>query len=226
MTTSGTGGETVEENGPVTPSENDYWVLLVDPVWQASQPQQADQEQEPEQPPFEAVMGGWLVTANGEIGGFRANAEFQPTDPNSPTDPVDATLQLLARGEIDTDSLFSVIEDSVFDVALDEDERPIVTESPDDVPCLLVTTAPAHRPRVYTDHWREELTATELSDLLQEQQVDVLFNPGGPASTRLIRDVFTENVMAAKNRDVAPTAVGGSAASSAGGPDSVPHQGI
>ncbi|HEX8865513.1 MAG TPA: type VII secretion system-associated protein, partial [Lentzea sp.] len=123
-----------------------------------------------------------------------ANPGYRPSQPGSPTDPVDATLQLLVRGEVDSTALFAVIRESVFDVALDEDGRPIIAPSPDDVPSLLVSTAPAQRFRVQTDRWRSEVTATELSDLLREYEVDVLFNPGGPASIRLIGGVFTENV--------------------------------
>jgi hypothetical protein len=80
---------------------------------------------------------------------------------------VDATLQVLMRGEADSDALFAVIKESLFDVARDEDGRPITAPSPDDVPSLLVSTAPAQRFRVHTEHWRVEVTATELSDLLR-----------------------------------------------------------
>ncbi|MFS8104555.1 type VII secretion system-associated protein [Lentzea alba] len=183
------------------PADDDQWVFLIDPAWQAAEPvadtsdevaEQADGEVEG--PPLEAVIGGWLVTANGTVGRFRANPDYRPSQPGSPTDPVDATIQLLMRGEADSDALFAVIRESVFDVALDEGGRPVIAPSPDDVPSLLVSTAPAQRFRVNTDNWRGELTAAELSDLAQEHGVDVLFNPGGPASIRLIGDVFTENV--------------------------------
>ncbi|WP_218164778.1 hypothetical protein [Lentzea waywayandensis] len=79
-------------------------------------------------------------------------------------------------------------------MALDEDGRPIIAPSPDDVPSLLVSTAPAQRFRVQTGNWRAEVTAAELGELLQEYDVDVLFNPGGPASIRLIGGVFAESV--------------------------------
>jgi len=182
------------------PAGDDQWVFLIDPAWQAQAVENAgaadSDEQEVEGPPLEAVVGGWLVTADGSTGRFRANPDYQPSHPGSPTDPVDATLQLLMRGEVDSDALFAVIQESVFDVALDSAGRPIVAPAPDDVPSLLVSTAPAQRFRVHADDWRAEVTAAELSDLLQEYKVDVLFNPGGPASIRLIGDIFTEYVAA------------------------------
>ncbi|GAA3680718.1 hypothetical protein GCM10022267_79350 [Lentzea roselyniae] len=200
---------------------DDQWVFLIDPAWRpqaaaangaedaagnaSSDAPEATQEpalQEIEGPPQEAVVGGWLVQADGTVGRFRANPGYQPSHPESPTDPVDATLQLLVRGEVDSDALFAVIQESVFDVALGEGGKPIIAPAPDDVPSLLVSTAPAHRFRVHADDWRAEVTAGELSGLLQEYGVDVLFNPGGPASVRLIGDVFTEYVTAG----AAPTA--------------------
>jgi hypothetical protein len=177
------------------PADDDQWVFLIDPAWQAqAQVDEAAFAEGAESPPLEAVVGGWLVTADGSVGRFRANPDYEPSRPGSPTDPVDATLQLLMRGEIDSDALFAVIKESVFDVALDADGRPIIAPSPDDVPSLLVSTAPAQRFRVHVDDWRAEVSAAELSGLLQEYQVDVLFNPGGPASIRLIGDVFAEYV--------------------------------
>ncbi|MET9634616.1 type VII secretion system-associated protein, partial [Lentzea sp. NPDC006480] len=191
----------------MTTPGDDQWVFLIDPAWPAPEPaahntgQDADDVEvadaenvEVQGPPIEAVVGGWLVTADGTVGPFSANPDYRPSQPGSPTDPVDATLQLLVRGEVDSDALFAVIRESVFDVALDEDGRPIIAPSPDDVPSLLVSTAPAQRFRVQTDNWRAQVTAAELGDLLREHEVDVLINPGGPASIRLIGSVFAENL--------------------------------
>jgi hypothetical protein len=176
------------------PADDDQWVFLLDPAWQAQAADDATSAEGAESPPLEAVVGGWLVTADGSVGRFRANPDYEPSQPGSPTDPVDATLQLLLRGEIDSDALFAVIKESVFDVALDADGRPIIAPSPDDVPSLLVSTAPAQRFRVHADDWRAEVSAAELGELLREYRVDVLFNPGGPASIRLIGGVFADYV--------------------------------
>lgn len=198
------------ELGDQTPAE-DQWVFLVDPAWRpepptaepageaAAEPEVREQALDlagGEGPPLEAVVGGWLVMADGEVGRFNANPDYVPIHPGSPTDPVDATLQLLMRGEVNSDAMFAVIKECLFDVALDEDDRPIIAPSPDDVPSLLVSTAPAQRFRVRTDRWRGGVTAVELAELLREHEVDVLFNPGGPASVRLIGEVFAESVTA------------------------------
>jgi hypothetical protein len=176
----------------MTTAGDDQWVFLIDPAWQAPEP--AADSEGAEGPPMDAVVGGWLVTADGTVGTFSANPGYRPSQPGSPTDPVDATLQLLVRGEADSDALFAVIRESVFDVALDEDGKPIIAPAPDDVLSLLVSTAPAQRFRVQTDNWRASVTAKELADLLREHEVDLLLNPGGPASIRLIGDVFSRNV--------------------------------
>jgi hypothetical protein len=219
MTTAADGERSGDER-PDQPAE-DQWVFLIDPAWQPAASTEdvqdddaervggtgepdddgrADEEgqgtQEIEGPPLEAVVGGWQVAPDGMVGRFSANPAYRPSRPGSPTDPVDATLQLVARAEADADALFAVIRESVFDVALDEQGRPLIAPSPDDVPSLLVSTAPAQRFRVHTEHWRAEVTAQELAELLREHDVDVLFNPGGPASIRLLGAVFAENVSA------------------------------
>lgn len=190
-----------DDRHPEQSAGDDHWVFLIDPAWQKQAVENVAEAEgtgggEIDGPPLEAVVGGWLVTADGKTGRFEANPDYQPSQPGSPTDPVDATLQLLVRGEVDSEALFAVIQDSVFDVALGADGKPIVAPAPDDVPSLLVSTAPAQRFRVHADDWRAQVTASELSDLLKEYNVDVLFNPGGPASIRLIGDVFTESVTA------------------------------
>ncbi|MEV6712789.1 type VII secretion system-associated protein [Lentzea sp. NPDC051208] len=183
------------------PADEDQWVFLIDPAWRPkataeTSPDEGPQPAEVEAPPIEAVVGGWLVAADGTVGRFDANPGYVPSRPGSPTDPVDATLQLLTRGEVDADALFAVMRECVFDVALDQEDRPIIAPSPDDVPSLLVSTAPVQRFRVHTDRWRTGVTAEELAELLLEYGVDVLFNPGGPASIRLIGDVFAKSVTA------------------------------
>jgi hypothetical protein len=85
----------------------------------------------------------------------------------------------------------------MFAAALDAEKKPIVSPSPDGVPSLLVVTAPLHQDRVRTKHWRD-ITAVELADLLAEREVDVLLNPGGPASMRLVGTVFAQNVIPAE----------------------------
>lgn len=65
--------------------------FLVDPAWRPAT--------EGDEPPFEAVVGG---------------------RPDLPTDPADATLRLVARGDGDGDELLSTLQDVLLGVAVDE----------------------------------------------------------------------------------------------------------
>lgn len=173
---------------PGLPAE-DRWVLLVDPAWQ-------EQGGDPLDPPLPAVVGGWFVAADGTTGRFEANPEYVPSSPDSPTDPVDATLRLLNEGEADTAALLATLPGAVFGVAVDEDENPVVAPSPDGEPSVLVTTAPAHRDRVRVAGW-VEVSAGELAEVLPDEGVDVLINPGSAASMRLLASALKRAVAAA-----------------------------
>lgn len=155
----------------------DQWLFLIDPAWQPAD--------DGERPPVESIVGGWPTTADGGVGRFRANPSFQPLSPDSATDPVDACLRLAVRGEIETEAFLAVLREADFEVAFAEDGSPIVDPAPDDVPCLLVTTAPAHNHRVRAAEWQQVDTAA-LSDLLRANEVDVLLNPGADTSIRLL----------------------------------------
>jgi hypothetical protein len=160
------------------------WVFLIDPEWRpASGPA--------ETPPAAAVVGGWLVAEDGDVGAFNANPDYEPATANSPTDPLDAALRMSADGQVDTDALFAVLRASVVGVALDDDEQPIIAPAPDDVPSLLVTTAATHRKRVDAAGWLDA-SLEDLARLLAEHQVDVLVNPGAPTSTRLLGSVVAD----------------------------------
>jgi hypothetical protein len=153
------------------------WVYLVDPAWQGAN--------EDEDPPPAAVVGGWFVEADGSTGYFRPNPGYQPSEAGLPTDPVDAALQLVVSGEAEGDELLTATKDIIFGVAVDEDGVAVVAPAPDDAPSVLVTTAPSHRERVTTAGW-VEATIEELVAALPDTGVDVLLNPGAPASIRLI----------------------------------------
>jgi hypothetical protein len=159
----------------------DQWVLLVDPAWQPAG------GTEVAGPPLAAVVGGWLAGADGSVSRFEANPVYQPSSPDSPTDPLDASLRLMSRGEVDFDRLSAVLRESVLAVALGARGEPLVAPAPDDVPSLLVTTAHVHRARVRAESWLE-VSAAELAVLLREVEVDVLINPGAPACTRLLAE--------------------------------------
>ena len=167
------------ESGPL---EN--WFLLMDPAWRPSA------ENEP--PPAEAVVGLWPVE-DGVIGKFRPNPAYVPAGENSPSDPLDVVLWLMLEGQAETWRLQLMLRDSLYDVALNSAGRPLVTTSPDDVPCVVVATGEPHRSRVRAPDW-QRVDLVELVEQLADG-VDVLFNPGGPASVRLTGDFLRETTL-------------------------------
>lgn len=160
------------------PSAAEQWLLLVDPDWQPSS------AEENENPPVEMVVGGWFVDADGAPGRFRPNPAYAPADPNAPSDPVDATLRLVLDQRADAEQLLETAREVVLGVGVDERGSAVVAPAPDDVPSVLVTTAPRHRERVHVDDW-VEVTVEELAEALPREGVDVLLNPGAPASMRV-----------------------------------------
>lgn len=152
------------------------FVLVVDPAWEPASPD--------DEPPAEAVVGGWYFDDEGEPARFQANPAYRPSRPGSPTDPVDAEMQQVVRGGADGSTLIEVMRDAVFGVALDEEGLAIVAPAPDNVPSVLVTTAAVHRERVQAADWAETGLA-EIVEALPDSGVDVLLNPGAPASMRL-----------------------------------------
>ncbi|MEV0055426.1 type VII secretion system-associated protein [Saccharopolyspora shandongensis] len=172
-------------DGPALPEEP-RWVFLIDPAWQA-------QGGDPQRPPRQAVVGGWHVEADGTTGRFHANVDYLPSGPDSPTDPVDATLRLVNKGEATADALLATLREAVFGIAVDEADNPVVAPAPDGVASMLVTTAPAHRKRVRVAGWREA-SASELVGALPTEGVDVLINPGSRASMRILAGALRKAV--------------------------------
>ncbi|HYQ66823.1 type VII secretion system-associated protein [Actinophytocola sp.] len=166
------------------------WSFMIDPAWRPAN--------EGDEPPIEAVIGGWFLRDDGEISLFRPNPNYQPSKPGLPTDPVDAALQSLVAADGDDgptagEELLSALRDVLLGVAVDEQGIALVAPAPDGVPSVLVATAPAHRTRVNTPGWRD-VTVTELAASLPPEGVDVLINPGAPASTRLTADTVRLSV--------------------------------
>ncbi|ALG10353.1 type VII secretion system-associated protein [Kibdelosporangium phytohabitans] len=175
--------------GPGDPGEpqrlvlDDHWVFMIDPAWAPGS--------DDAQPPVEAVVGGWYIGQDGETGMFQPNPDYQPSEPGLPTDPVDAAVQLMVRGDGDGDELLKTLHQVVLGVALDEEGNPVVAPAPDGVPSVLVTTAPAHREQVNAPDWAE-VTLRELAEALPDEGIDVLLNPGAPASIRLLATVVKQ----------------------------------
>ncbi|WIX98212.1 type VII secretion system-associated protein [Amycolatopsis mongoliensis] len=164
------------------PLEN--WFLLMDPAWSPSSENDA--------PPIEAVVGLWPVEDEGKVGKFRANPEYVPADENSPSDPLDAVLRLVLQGRAEPEHIQLLLRDSLFDIAMNGDGRPLITNSPDDVRCVVVATGEPHRRRIASPDWRR-IDLGELTELLADE-VDVLFNPAGPAAVRLSGDFMRESL--------------------------------
>ncbi|ONI76979.1 hypothetical protein ALI144C_33200 [Actinosynnema sp. ALI-1.44] len=175
--------ETIDGTRADSPVDN--WLLLMDPSWTPSA--------EGEAPPLDAVVGLWPVEDGGKLGKFRANPEYVPADAGSPSDPLDAVLRLVLHGRAEVEHIQLVLRDSLFDVAMNGDGRPLITKSPDDVPCVVVATGEPHRQRISSPEWRR-IDLDELVVLLADG-VDVLFNPAGPASVRLTGDFIRETLM-------------------------------
>jgi hypothetical protein len=158
--------------------QEENWMLLLDPVWKP--------EKENDAPPLGVVVGLWPVEPDGRIGKFRSNPDYLPSDENSPSDPLDAVLRLVLQGEGKIEQIQAMLRETLVDVAMNGDGRPLVMKSPDGIPCVLVSTGEPHRARLQSPDWLR----TDVDGLVAQlaDGVDVLFNPGGPASVRLTGD--------------------------------------
>ncbi|GLY00693.1 MULTISPECIES: type VII secretion system-associated protein [Actinoplanes] len=157
------------------------YLLLMDPDWPS------------DELAMSAVVGIWPVGADGVVGAFRTNPDYRARDADAVADPVDALFRLALRGQVQAEQIQLVLRDSLFEVALNGDGRPLVMRSPDDVPCMVIATSQPRREQASAPQWRR-IDLTELVSLLPDR-VDVLFNPGSPAPFRLIGDFIRETLM-------------------------------
>ncbi|MDT5032342.1 MAG: hypothetical protein QOC94_2513 [Actinoplanes sp.] len=162
----------------------DYF-LLTDPEWEESE--------DAGQPPREAVIGRWPVDEHGVVGLFRSNPDYRPRYGSSPSDPIDVLLRLAMQGDVPMEQLQLILRDSMFDLALNGDGRPLIVRSPDGVPCAVVTTSGPHRERVQSPDWTR-IAVAELAQRLSDG-VDVLINPNGPSTVRLAGSFVQETVL-------------------------------
>ena len=158
--------------------------LLTDPEWD---------DADSDETPIEAIIGLWPVDEQGKVGRFTPNPDYQPKYENSPSDPIDALLRLAMRGDAPMEQLQLILRDSMFDLAMNGDGRPLVLKSPDGVPCVVITTSGPHRERVMSPEWQP----SDLMDLAQRMAdgVDLLINPNGPAAVRLTGSFVRETVL-------------------------------
>ncbi|GLY66739.1 type VII secretion system-associated protein [Amycolatopsis taiwanensis] len=162
--------------------DRDNWAVLLDPAWQP--------RFEGEQPPTQALVGGWPLDEQGNPGRFEPNPEYVPSTASSPSDPADAVMRLMIEGKAPADALVPTVRDAMLELAVSEDGYPLVGPAPDGAPCVAVVTAPTHRARVEADNWAQ-VTAEQLLDALPPD-TDILLNPGGPASTRLLASALRD----------------------------------
>lgn len=174
---------------PATAPDGDErrWVLVLDPEWRPAE--------EGDSAPVESVIGAWLLEADGSTGPFQPNPGYLPSSEDSPTDPVDAAVRLVVRGEYGEESVLSAMREAMFGIALDEHGSAMVTPAPDDVPSVLVATSPVHARRLEVPIW-QEIGARDLADSLPASGVDVLLNPGASASMRVVAASFKAAVAA------------------------------
>ncbi|WIX98204.1 type VII secretion system-associated protein [Amycolatopsis mongoliensis] len=140
--------------------------------------------------PAHAILGAWLADEAGKPSRFHPNPAYRPSAPDSPLDPVDAVLRALADGKDIADQLSIVLRDTVLGIATEKDGTAVVRPAPDGVPSVQVTTAYGHRAGVGEEvHWLN-VTVEELAEALPPQGVDVLLNPGSPASMRVLAETI------------------------------------
>lgn len=156
--------------------QEENWFLLMDPEWVPGE--------DDDVPPMESVVGVWPLAADGAVGRFLPNPDYRPLNPDSPTDPLDAVLRRMVEGTAEPEHLQPLLQDTEFDLAMNGDGRPLIVPAPDDVLCAVIATAEQHRERVFAPMWRR-VDLPELLDLL-EDRFDLLINPDGPASVRLV----------------------------------------
>ncbi|MFS8105185.1 type VII secretion system-associated protein [Lentzea alba] len=159
--------------------ERNDWAILVDPSWN---PESAD-----EVPPLRVMAGGWRLDGKGSPGLFQANPEYVPLMEGGATDPVDAVLMLVARGEVPVDALIPTLRNSYVQLAVTADgQQLLVGPAPDDAQCVAVVTAGLHRKNLSHESWLE-VKVDDLIELIPEG-VDILLNPGSPFRFRLMTE--------------------------------------
>ncbi|MGW5751314.1 type VII secretion system-associated protein [Nocardia rhamnosiphila] len=156
------------------------WFVLFDPNWSGNPTDKT--------PPVEVMVGGWRLEEDGELGPFRPNPGYRPQTPNTPSDPIDALLRLIAAGEDRGDRIIPTLKRTVVEIACDDQNQPRVALSPDDIPCVVVVTAEIHKHHLPVSRWLPVL-GSRLSEIVPAG-TDVWFNPSSDHRFRLDTDVI------------------------------------
>ncbi|MFE7802093.1 type VII secretion system-associated protein [Nocardia sp. NPDC057440] len=166
---------------PETVIRQGDWFVLPAPSWDPDGPSAA--------PPPEAIVGGWMVEDD-TIGPFEPNPGYRPAD-DTPSDPIDAVLRLIAIGEELGDELIATICHSVVEIGCGTDDLPIIGAAPDGAPCIVVATAAVQKQALDVDSWMRTL-GSNLPEIVP-QDVDIMLNPSGAAPFRLIMNAMRDN---------------------------------
>jgi hypothetical protein len=161
------------------------WFLLTDPAWRP--------KAENDPPPIESVVGLWPVEEGGKLGKFRANPEYEPSDAASPSDPLDAVLRVVMKGDATAEHIQLILRETLVDIAMNGDGRPVITRSPDNKLCVVVVSSEIHRLRINSPDWAR-VDLDELVEMLDDN-VDVFINPGGASAVRLDGDFLRDTLM-------------------------------
>lgn len=151
------------------------WFVMLSPGWQSTTPATA--------PRADFMVGGWPIEQDGSLGPFHPNPRFAP-NPDTPTDPVDAVLRLIAAGRVgDAGELIERVRHAVVEIACDAGGSVLVGPAPDEAPVVVVITAAVHRRRVPQVRW-VPVVGADLPSFVPPG-VDILLNPGGIGQFRL-----------------------------------------
>ncbi|MFC9434751.1 type VII secretion system-associated protein [Nocardia sp. NPDC057030] len=153
----------------------DNWFVLVDPNWHA--------DTAGDSPPPEVMVGGWMLDTDDALGPFHPNPQYMPLTDSTPSDPVDAILQLIARGEDRAGEIIPALQNQVVQIACDDSDQPVIGSAPDGVSCALVITAEIHKRRLSVPRWWP-VVGKMLPEIVP-LEADILVNPDGDRQFRL-----------------------------------------
>ncbi|WP_169811202.1 type VII secretion system-associated protein [Nocardia amamiensis] len=170
------------------PDPQTRWLVLTAPGWEPSGAAQ--------QPPLEAIVGGWRIGDDGRSGPFEPNLAYSPADESMPSDPLDAILRQVAADASPSGDQRQLISDfiatlrrSIVDIGCDVAGWPVIGTT-EGVPCVLIATAAVHRQGVDADRWHP-VVGDKLADVVPAG-VDILINPDSHASCRLTVDALRQ----------------------------------
>lgn len=168
------------------PEKQMRWLVLTAPGWK---PEEATQ-----QPPLEAIVGGWQIGDDGRSGPFEPNLSYLPADESMPSDPLDAILRQAADDATPSADRRRLIREfiatlrrSIVDIGCDAAGRPVIGTA-EGVPCVLIATAAVHRQGIDADRWRP-VAGDNLAEAVPAG-VDILLNPDSYAPCHLTVDAL------------------------------------